>query len=55
MNVQNPSLENRAADRLESAIQPGYMSGFANGFETEALPGALPLRRNAPHKSAYCL
>src|SRR5919112_1510945 len=43
MNVQNPSLQNHAADRLESAIQPGYMSGFGNGFETEALPGALPI------------
>ena len=23
-------------------ITPGYMSGFGNSFETEALPGALP-------------
>ena len=26
----------------------GYMSGFGNGFETEALPGALPVGRNSP-------
>ena len=54
MNVQNPSLP-QAADRLESAIQPGYMSGFGNGFETEALPGALPIGRNSPQKCAYGL
>ncbi len=32
-----------------------YMSGFANGFETEALPGALPVGRNSPQKCAYGL
>jgi len=26
-------------------ITPGYMSGFGNSFETEALPGALPMGR----------
>ena len=55
MNVQNPSLQNQAVDRLESAIQPGYMSGFGNGFETEALPGALPIGRNSPQKCSYGL
>jgi homogentisate 1,2-dioxygenase len=55
MNVQNPSLQAQAADRLESAIQPGYMSGFGNGFETEALPGALPIGRNSPQKCSYGL
>jgi homogentisate 1,2-dioxygenase len=54
MNVQNPSLQGSAA-RPESAIQPGYMSGFGNGFETEALPGALPIGRNSPQKCAYGL
>lgn len=33
----------------------GYMSGFGNGFETEALPGALPIGRNSPQKCAYGL
>src|SRR5438093_13564274 len=33
----------------------GYMSGFGNGFETEALPGALPVGRNSPQKCAYGL
>jgi homogentisate 1,2-dioxygenase len=31
------------------------MSGFGNGFETEALPGALPVGRNSPQKCAYGL
>ena len=38
-----------------SGITPGYMSGFGNGFETEALPGALPVGRNSPQKCAYGL
>lgn len=36
-------------------VTPGYMSGFGNGFETEALPGALPIGRNSPQKCAYGL
>jgi homogentisate 1,2-dioxygenase len=36
-------------------LTPGYMSGFGNGFETEALPGALPIGRNSPQKCAYGL
>jgi homogentisate 1,2-dioxygenase len=31
------------------------MTGFGNGFETEALPGALPVGRNSPQKCAYGL
>ncbi len=34
---------------------PGYISGFGNGFETEALPGALPVGRNSPQRCAYGL
>jgi homogentisate 1,2-dioxygenase len=33
----------------------GYLSGFGNGFETEALPGALPIGRNSPQKCPYGL
>jgi len=40
---------------VSSAIAQGYMSGFGNGFETEALPGALPLGRNSPQRCAYGL
>ena len=32
------------------ATPAGYMSGFGNDFETEALPGALPVGRNSPQK-----
>lgn len=32
-----------------------YMSGFGNSFETEALPGALPVGRNSPQRCAYGL
>ena len=31
------------------------MSGFGNSFETEALPGALPIGRNSPQRCAYGL
>jgi len=33
----------------------GYMSGFGNGFESEALPGALPVGRNSPQRCPYGL
>ncbi len=32
-----------------------YMSGFGNTFETEALPGALPVGRNSPQRANYGL
>ncbi|SNS77912.1 homogentisate 1,2-dioxygenase [Antarctobacter heliothermus] len=33
----------------------GYMPGWANDFETEALPGALPQGMNSPQKCEYGL
>ena len=36
-------------------MQHGYMSGFGNSFETEALPGALPIGRNSPQKVNFGL
>ena len=36
-------------------ITPGYMPGFGNDFETEALPGALPVGMNSPQKCNYGL
>ncbi|MXU66506.1 homogentisate 1,2-dioxygenase [Oceanomicrobium pacificus] len=33
----------------------GYMPGFGNDFETEALPGALPEGQNSPQRCAYGL
>ena len=39
-----------------SAANPAeYMSGFGNSFETESLPGALPVGRNSPQKCNYGL
>jgi homogentisate 1,2-dioxygenase len=32
-----------------------YLTGFANEFATEALPGALPEGRNSPQRAAYGL
>ena len=56
MNVQNPSGFGLDQGRTgQSALEPGYMSGFGNGFETEALPGALPIGRNSPQKCPYGL
>ena len=45
---------------LQSAATPvgtveGYMPGFGNDFETEALPGALPQGMNSPQKVNYGL
>ena len=56
MSVQDISaFESRGAPLRGSAIVPGYMSGFGNSFETEALPGALPVGRNSPQKVNYGL
>ncbi len=41
--------------RSSAQLTPGYMSGFGNSFETEALPGALPMGRNSPQRCAYGL
>lgn len=53
MNIQSPSGLLPVANG--SGVTPGYMSGFGNGFETEALPGALPVGRNSPQKCPYGL
>jgi len=45
-----------SGDTIASGPTPaGYMSGFGNSFETEALPGALPVGRNSPQKVNYGL
>ncbi|MDA8051187.1 MAG: homogentisate 1,2-dioxygenase [Rhodospirillales bacterium] len=50
MNVTLPETAGKAASATTR-----YQSGFGNGFETEALPGALPVGRNSPQKCAYGL
>src|ERR1700756_1647590 len=44
-----------AISRSSSNVTPGYMSGFGNRFETEALSGTLPVGRNSPQRCAYGL
>jgi homogentisate 1,2-dioxygenase len=53
MNYASP--QTIADARALGAITPGYMTGFGNSFETEALPGALPIGRNSPQKCSYGL
>src|SRR5438045_1997392 len=50
INTAPDAISGRSAN-----ITPGYMSGFGNIFETEALPGALPIGRNSPQRCAYGL
>jgi len=53
-----PPAANRPAREAAISIaegNAGYMSGFGNGFESEALPGALPVGRNSPQKCPYGL
>ena len=45
----------RPGDPALQGLTPGYQSGFGNQFETEALPGALPMGRNSPQRCAYGL
>ena len=44
-----------AKTQWTQATSPGYMPGFGNDFETEALPGALPVGQNSPQRTAYGL
>jgi len=54
MNKQpTPRAMVRAATPV--GTQEGYMPGFGNDFETEALPGALPQGMNSPQKCNYGL
>src|SRR6187401_2070040 len=55
MNVQDASFRDATANVRQSGLAPGYMSGFGNSFETEALPDALPIGRNSPQKVNYGL
>ena len=52
----NEQLDKRtvvAASRVK--YNDGYMPGFGNDFETEALPGALPVGQNSPQRCPYGL
>ena len=53
MNAQDQRQMTQAPDT--HAASPGYMPGWGNDYETEALPGALPQGMNSPQKCAYGL
>src|SRR5919199_737655 len=53
MNIQDQSRFDARAGA--PGLVPGYMSGFGNSFETEALAGALPIGRNSPQKVSFGL
>jgi homogentisate 1,2-dioxygenase len=56
MNIQKPiGFQPAEARSGQASLFAGYMSGFGNGFETEALAGALPIGRNSPQKCPYGL
>jgi homogentisate 1,2-dioxygenase len=54
MNRPTDITRARQAD-TPVGTHPGYMPGFGNDFETEALPGALPQGQNSPQRCAYGL
>jgi homogentisate 1,2-dioxygenase len=54
MDLSTPDRPIQQASTNEG-ITPGYMPGFGNDFETEALPGALPEGMNSPQKCEYGL
>src|ERR1043166_5495709 len=52
--LDRPAAPTRVrVSRPQAALR--YMSGFGNSFETEALPGALPIGRNSPQRVNYGL
>ncbi|MEQ8584435.1 MAG: homogentisate 1,2-dioxygenase [Thalassobaculaceae bacterium] len=52
MNEQSTRIF-RAASRAK--YNEGYMPGFGNDFETEAVEGALPIGQNSPQRCPYGL
>jgi homogentisate 1,2-dioxygenase len=53
--LDRPATPARARPARAQPAAPRYMSGFGNSFETEALPGALPIGRNSPQRVNYGL
>ena len=54
MNVETLPTRMTCAPSLPGPHE-GYMPGFGNDFETEALPGALPEGMNSPQRCNYGL
>ena len=55
MTLDSQIAPSSAATIPASTPKFGYMPGFGNDFETEALPGALPQGQNSPQRCAYGL
>ena len=57
MNDMSPDSQKQPEFNRQpgTATAKGYMPGFGNDFETEALPAALPVGRNSPQRCAYGL
>src|ERR1700745_1946836 len=53
--LDRPAAPARARAPRPQPSAPRSMSGFGNSFETEALPGALPIGRNSPQRVNYGL
>ena len=53
MNRESPNRQ--IVQAPNQGTTPGYMPGFGNDFETEALLGALPQGRNSPQRCEYGL
>ena len=53
--MNRPTFPHSFVQAPSHGITEGYMPGFGNDFETEALPGALPQGQNSPQKCNYGL
>ncbi|GLK65135.1 homogentisate 1,2-dioxygenase [Paracoccus kondratievae] len=53
--TRHPLPQGMTRATVVTGTYDGYMPGFGNDFETEALPGALPQGQNSPQKCAYGL
>lgn len=53
--MADPDRPSGLARAPSAALHDGYQPGWGNDFETEALPGALPMGRNSPQRPAYGL
>ena len=56
MTIMTPQGPRAGFEKQPGTATPkGYMPGFGNDFETEALPGALPVGQNSPQRCSYGL
>src|SRR5215469_7754711 len=53
--LDRPAAAARARSARSQQPAPRYLTGFGNSFESEALPGALPIGRNSPQRVNYGL